>query len=111
MKEYLLVFRGGLDIAAATESTINDAMVNWKTWMEELAAAGKLGEGRRLSGRGAAVLSGSKKMLRDGPFAEGKEVMGGYLLIKASSFEEALELSKGCPIFIYDGSLELREIV
>jgi len=50
-------------------------------------------------------------VVTDGPFAEGSEVVGGYLLVKASDFNEAAEMSKGCPIFEYeDGTVEVRQI-
>jgi len=110
MKDYLMLFRGGLNYATATPEIQQEASASWKTWMDELAKQGRLAGGNRLM-HGGAVLSGTKKTLQDGPFAEGKEVLGGYLMVKANDFDEALELSKGCPIFNYDGSLELREVM
>ena len=109
MKDYLMIFRGGLNYTSASAKTQEEATASWKTWMEELAKDGRLAGGNRLV-RDGAVLSGTKKTLHDGPFVEGKEVIGGYLMIKANDFDEALELSKGCPIFNFDGSLELREV-
>jgi hypothetical protein len=47
----------------------------------------------------------------DGPFAEGKEVVGGYLLIRSNDLDEAVEISKGCPGYEFDGSVEVREIL
>ena len=50
-------------------------------------------------------------MVTDGPFMEGKEMVGGYLICKADSLEEAVEISKGCPILEYEsGIVEVREI-
>ncbi len=49
-------------------------------------------------------------MLTDGPFAEGKEYLGGYLILKAQSLEEASQLAYGFPDFERGGSVEIREI-
>ena len=46
----------------------------------------------------------------DGPYAEAKEVVGGYFLIEAADYDEAVEISKGCPHLKYGGRIELRQI-
>lgn len=52
------------------------------------------------------------KIVTDGPFIEGKEMVGGYLMCKADNYDEALELAKGCPILEFeDGKVEVREIM
>ena len=50
-------------------------------------------------------------VVTDGPYVEVKEAIGGYSIIKASSLEEATELSKGCPILSVGGSVEVRPII
>ena len=112
MKEYLLLFRGGE--AHRVEEQKDPAkwqahMMKWKTWMENLANAGKFVSGQPLNDEGS-VINGSKKSVTDGPFTEGKEVIGGYLMIKASDLREAVELSKGCPLLEHEGTVEVREI-
>jgi len=109
MKDYILLFRGGLDFTTASPEQMQQSMMKWKTWMDELGAAGKLKGGERLTHTGA-VLSGTQKQLTDGPYAEGKEVVGGFLVITAGDLAEAIELTKGCPIFEFDGSTEIQEI-
>jgi hypothetical protein len=57
------------------------------------------------------VVTGKDKVVTDGPYMEGKEMVGGYLLCKAANYEEALEISKGCPILLMDGGIvEVREV-
>jgi hypothetical protein len=46
----------------------------------------------------------------DGPFAEAKEVIGGYFVIQAADYAEAVRLSTECPHLRYGGRIELREI-
>jgi hypothetical protein len=47
----------------------------------------------------------------DGPFAESKDIVGGYTLVQARDLDEAVELSKGCPIFEGEGVVEVRPIM
>jgi hypothetical protein len=49
--------------------------------------------------------------MTDGPFAETKEVVGGYMLIKAKTFAEAVRLSKGCPGLERGGCVEVRQLM
>ena len=103
MKDFLLLFRGGLDFATGSPDQLQ------QVWMDELTQKGKHPAGKRLLEKGA-VLKGSKQ-ITDGPYAESKEIVGGYLGIKANDLNEAIEIAKGCPIFDYGGSTEVREVV
>jgi len=58
-----------------------------------------------------SVIDGSKKAVTDGPFTEGKEIVGGYLIIKANDHAEAVNLSKDCPVLEHEGSVEVRELL
>lgn len=112
MKEFLLLFRGGEEgMTAARQSpeSFQQHMMKWKTWMEGLGRQGKLISGQPLAGTGT-VIKGSRRVVTDGPFVEGKEIVGGYLMIKAADHAEAIEISKNCPIFEYDGIVEVREV-
>ena len=52
-----------------------------------------------------------KKLFSDGPYMEGKEMVGGYLICKTSDYDSAVEIAKGCPILEFeDGAVEVREI-
>jgi hypothetical protein len=112
MKEFLYLFRGGdagdMDPIQSPEQW-EKHMIQWKKWMVSLAEQGKLTGGQPLNKEGK-VLTGSGKKITDGPFVEGKEIVGGYLLVKANDLKEATELAKGCPIFDNNGIVEVREI-
>lgn len=81
-------------------------------WSERLAAEGRLvateklrdGTGRVLRGRGGAPV------VTDGPFAETKEVIGGYFLIRAANYDDAVDVVRSCPHLEWDGTVEVREI-
>ena len=108
MKEYLFLFRGGNMDLSPEEGQAH--MQRWMQWMDGLGKQGKFGGAQPLDKTGRQV-TGSKKLVTDGPYAEGKEMVGGYLICKADSYDEAVEISKGCPILEFDsGIVEVREI-
>jgi hypothetical protein len=53
---------------------------------------------------------GKQKIVHDGPFAEAKDIVGGYVVVEANDLTQAVELSKGCPILDVGGSVEVRPI-
>lgn len=81
----------------------------WNKWIGGIAAQGKFVGAEALQQEGK-VVSGSKNVVTDGPFAESKELVSGYLVLQAASIEEAIELSKGCPIYDMEGRVEVRPI-
>ncbi|HEX9650303.1 MAG TPA: YciI family protein [Cyclobacteriaceae bacterium] len=111
MKDYLLLFRGG---EAHTERQNPEKwqthMQKWMEWMRGLQEQGKLVGAQPLDESGKQI-KGTKKIVTDGPFMEGKEIVGGYLQCKADSYDQALEIAKGCPILEFEsGIVEVREI-
>ena len=111
MKDYLLLFRGG-DGATLQKSPEKWQvhMQKWAAWMGDLGNQGKFVGAQPLTPTGKQV-KGSKKVVTDGPFMEGKEMVGGYLICKAGTYDEAVDIAKGCPILEFDdGIVEVREI-
>ena len=111
MKEYLFIFRGGdPNWSTGSPEQSQTHMQRWNGWMESIAKAGRLVGGKPLERTGKQV-TGIRKTVSDGPFAEGKELVGGYLIIKADSYEEAVGIAKGCPILeLETGTVEVRAI-
>ncbi len=98
-------------MAALSPEEQQNHMQEWRDWMQGLAEKGQLIDGLPLHGDGKQV-SKNGTLVTDGPFAEGAELVGGYLMVKAKSLDEATELSKGCPILQYEeGHIEIREIL
>lgn len=107
MKEYLLVFRAVQGQVSRTPEETAANMEEWKNWIGSIAQTGKFVGGQPLRPGGRLM---SNAGVTDAPFAEGKEVLNGYVMIKAADYSEAEQLSKGCPIFADNGTLEVREI-
>ena len=106
MKKYLYVFRGGDDgYADQSPEEMQAHMQRWGEWMSKVKA-----EGYPLQAEGKVVGPGGK-VVTDGPFTEGKEIVGGYVHLDAKDLDHAVELSKDCPIFEFGGTTEVREII
>jgi hypothetical protein len=111
MEKFIYLFRGGENHAhnAKDSKVAMDNMQAWMNWMGPLQQKGILLGGEPLQPTGKQV-NGKKKVVTDGPFIEAKESVGGYLIISAKDINEAVEISKGCPIFDEDGKLEVRPL-
>jgi hypothetical protein len=110
MADYLYLFRGGTVGRGSSPDELQKRMQKWMTWMKELGAKGHFKSGEPLD-EGGKVVRGRSKTITDGPFAEAKDLVGGYLIVEAKDLAEAVELSKGCPILEDEsGSVEIRAI-
>ncbi|HEX4023054.1 MAG TPA: YciI family protein [Acidobacteriaceae bacterium] len=108
MSEFMYLFRGG-DIPASPEQ-MQKSMEKWVAWFKDLGATGHLKDlGNPLEPTGK-VVKGKQKVITDGPYAEAKDVVGGYTIVEAKDIAQALELSKDCPIFDAGGSVEVRPV-
>ncbi len=111
MKDFMFVFRSpSYEDLKLTPEQSQVAMQKWYDWIGQLSAKGRYVGGAPLLSQGS-IVQGKSPVVTDGPFAEGKELVGGYLIIKAESLKEATELAFGYPDFDIEGSVEVREIV
>ena len=109
MSEYVFLYRGGSREGSPAE--MQQTMQKWMTWLKSLGEKGHVkDQGQPLEQTGKLV-KGKQKTVTDGPFAEVKDVIGGYTLIEARDLDHAVELSKGCPIFERDGAVEVRPVM
>ncbi len=110
MKDFLFVFRA--DYANQPKSSPEEMQAVTKLWMDwigGIAAQNKLtSAGNRLTSGGKVVRP--KNVVTDGPYTEIKELIGGYSIVKTATMDEAVEIAKGCPIFMIGGNVEVREI-
>src|SRR5258708_3865586 len=85
-------------------------MKTWMALMDTLRSSGHFnGVGERLES-GGKVVRGKAKSVTDGPYAEAKDSIGGYIVVQAKDIQEAVELSKGCPLLEGDGMVEVRPV-
>jgi len=104
----MFLFRGGMDATMSPE--LRQAQnQKWYSWIDALNKKSTYVAGEPLQASGKLV-TGKKKSVTDGPFVEAKEAVGGYLIVNAKDIDEAVEISKDCPIFDYDGKVEVRPV-
>lgn len=113
MAQYLLLLHESPSgLSRVSREEMGAIVAKYRAWGERLAAEGKLVSSHKLRDEGGRhlVLEGGRALVTDGPFAEAKEVLGGYFVVQASSYDEAVELAKSCPHLEYQGRIEVREI-
>ena len=107
----MLIFRGGVNHAhnAQDSNASQENMQAWINWMGSLVQSGTLVNSDPLEPSGKQV-NGSKKTVTDGVYLSSGESVGGYLIVNAKHIDEAVEISKGCPIFKENGKVEVRPV-
>jgi hypothetical protein len=112
MSEFLFLYRAEpTNAPPASPEQMQKTMQKWMGWMKELGDKGHLKAPGHPLDRGGKVVKNAGKTITDGPYAESKDVIGGYTLIEAGDLAQAAELSKGCPIFETGGFVEVRPIL
>lgn len=82
-----------------------------RVWADGLRAAGRHISGEKLREEGGKVIGKQRErgVVIDGPYAEAKEVVGGYMTIRAESYDEAVEVARSCPLLEY-ARLAIRQV-
>lgn len=111
MKEFILIFRHEDGRAIASPEQMQIWMKQTMDWLGSIAAQNKLvNHGNGLTFDECKVV-GHNNVVTDGPFGDIKETIGGYIIVKADSIEEAVELAQGCPVLQGEGNtVEIRKI-
>jgi hypothetical protein len=111
MKEYMMIFRNEKKESDAkpSEEQMNTMMHQWQSWIGGIAEKGNYSGTNRLLPEGKTIRS--NKVITDGPYVEAKEMVGGYLIVKANSIDEAMEMAKTCPGLLYGGNVEVRSVM
>ncbi len=82
----------------------------WNSWYDSLAAQGKVQHGRPLALEGRVVSGASGERDTDGPYAEAKEVVGGYFFLTVADIDEATAIAKHCPGLPLGLTVEVRPV-
>ena len=109
MEKYMFIFIGG-DPSHLSPEAQQANMQKWFAWVDKLKKAQLYVSGEALM-PGGKTITGSKKTITDGPFAEGKEVVGGYFVVYAKNLKDATEMAKDCPDYDLGGTVEVREVM
>ena len=106
----MLLYRSDEWYNKLSHQELHSLMDQNKAWIEKLTAQGKAKPGRALERRGAIVSGKNGRFITDGPFAESKEAIGGYLVLDVEALEEAVAIAQTIPGLAYGGSIEVRPL-
>jgi hypothetical protein len=106
---YMLLFRGNDWHKGLSPEEMQGISDQWMAWFKRLTEQGKAIAGSPLEPQGK-IVSGKNGRVTDGPFAESKEAIGGYFLLKANSFDEAVAIAQQCPGLPFGAKIEVRPV-
>ena len=108
--QYLLMFSGSEWYNQLSKAEIQIVIEQSKAWFEGLAAAGKVKGGQGLARTGATISGKNGRVISDGPFAESKEAIGGYMLLEAGSLDEGIAIAQSNPAVLHGTNIEIRPL-
>ncbi len=111
MNEFSLIFRNAEHPSVQfSPEQMQGILLQWRDWIGSIAAQDKLASrGARLGIEGKILKPND--VVTDGPYVEMKEILSGFIIVKADTIEEATEMAKGCPVLNVGGSVEVRSII
>jgi hypothetical protein len=107
---YLLLFHSNEWWMKLGREELQKYIAQNNAWLEKLMTTGKAKGGQALARTGAILSGKNGHNVTDGPFAESKEVIGGYLLLDVATFEEAVAIAKTAPMIVHGTSIEIRPL-
>jgi hypothetical protein len=107
MNQFLIIVRGS-DHSTASPEKMQARLGRFNDWVQKVLN-GRFVGGAPLEDDDARLLNSKSEVLTDGPFMESKEMISGYLIINAADIDEAVRLTKECPL-LDDFKLELRKL-
>jgi len=113
MAQYmLLLYDDPANWAGISPEEMQKAIEKYVAWRHKLQAQGIFAGSHKLAGDMGRVLRkrDGKPRVTDGPYSETKEVLGGYFILTAAGYDEAVEHARGCPHLDYGGTIEVREV-
>lgn len=108
--QHLILFRGPDWDRALAPDAAQRVMDEVIAWLENLQARGLVKGGSPLA-RTGTILSGTREIHVDGPYAESKEIVGGYLLLAVEDFDETVAIARECPTLAHGIDIEVRPVL
>ena len=107
---YMLIFRGTDWYKGLSPEQMQQVADLWMAWFNRLKDQGKAIAGNPLEREGKIVSGKNGRVVSDGPFAESKETIGGYFLLKVNTLDEAVAIAQQCPGLPYGIRVEVRPV-
>jgi len=110
MAEFTFLYRGSQPANLSPDER-QKQMQKWMAWFEDMGAKGLVKNPGHPLESGGKVVRGKPMAVSDGPYAEAKDLIGGFSLIEARDLAHAAEIAKGCPILEGGGAVEVRPVM
>jgi hypothetical protein len=114
MSEFVFLFRStdeGAQEAMGTPERAQKSLETWRAWIHELESNGHLKQRGQPLERTGKIVRGKDKVVTDGPYAEAKDLVLGFIVIEADDMAQAVTLAGGCPIVLGGGAVEIRPVM
>jgi hypothetical protein len=109
--DYLLLLRNTQIEKRLSLDQMQEAMRRFSGWLDRWTQAGAIKSGQPLGNEGKTITGAKSRTMADGPFPEAKEAVGGYILVQAESFDEAVKIASEWPLLEYDAFVEVRPVM
>ena len=106
---YMLIFRGTDWYQGLSPEQMQQVADRWMAWFNGLKEESRCIAGNPLEPNGK-IVSGKNRAVSDGPFAESKETIGGYFLLKVDTMDEAVVVAQQCPGLPHGIRVEVRPV-
>lgn len=113
MPQFMLILRDGpTDFSQYSPEEMQAVLQKYDGWGTRLQKEGRMLDGKKLKDGEGKTLAGFQRQAKvtDGPFGEAKEVIGGFYLIEAEDYDQAVAIARDCPQLEYGGTVEVREV-
>ncbi len=106
----MLIFRGTDWHKGLSPEQMQQVADQWMAWFNRLKDEGAAIAGNPLEPAGKIVSGKNGRVISDGPFAESKETIGGYFLLRVNTLEDAVAVAQQCPGLPYGIRVEVRPV-
>ena len=104
-----MIFRNDKSMPKPSPEQMQGMIKQWQDWIGGIASQGKFVATNALGFEGKTV--NADATITDGPYAELKEIVGGYIIVKSDSLDDAMKLTNGCPTLLLGGKVEVRDVM
>jgi hypothetical protein len=114
MSDFVFLLRSSEDDyeeAMGTPERAQKSLEHWVAWIKQLESKGQLKSPGLPLERTGKTVRGKQLTVSDGPFAEAKDIVLGFIVIEATDLTHAVEIAKGCPLAIGGGGVEIRPVM
>ncbi|MBC7849453.1 MAG: hypothetical protein H7Y31_06940 [Chitinophagaceae bacterium] len=108
MEKFMMIFHGGLDVNSSPEQ-MQENMGKWMAWVDKLMKDNRYASGEALM-PGGKLVSGNSTVT-EGPYTEGKEIVGGFFVVNAKDYDDAISLCADYPDYQHGGKVQVRQAV